>query len=164
MNMTVKTNLDLQIATDFSPCPEPAFFDALVAHLFTCAALNFTRPSASLTIRLVGQPEIQTLNATYRQKDKPTNVLSFPFEAPPIPDFDSDFLGDIVICLPVISAEATKQHKSFEAHLSHITVHGVLHLLGFDHIDETDAVEMESLEKTILASINISDPYEDKTA
>ena len=115
----------------------------------------------SLSIRIVDSEEMQSLNAQYRNKDRPTNVLSFPAEIPEpiIEQIDSLPLGDIVICAPVMQAEATEQGKLPEHHWAHLTIHGVLHLLGHDHQDNDEAEAMESLERAYLSSLGISDPY-----
>ena len=112
-----------------------------------------------LTLRFVGEEESRSLNHQYRGKDKPTNVLSFPFEAPP--GIELSLLGDLVICAPIICFEATEQHKTVPDHYAHMIVHGILHLLGFDHIDDDDAEEMETLEINILATLGINDPYQE---
>lgn len=112
-----------------------------------------------LTVRLVDNVESQTLNARYRQKDKPTNVLSFPFEVPAEITEDPDYLGDLVVCLPVVNDEAVAQGKPELHHWAHMVIHGTLHLLGYDHIEDADAEEMEALERELLATLAIPDPY-----
>lgn len=121
------------------------------------AALNNKMDQAELSIRIVDSEESQQLNSEYRGKDKPTNVLSFPFEVPD--GIELDLLGDLVICAEVVSQEAEEQKKPLFNHWAHMVVHGVLHLLGFDHINDDEAEEMEALETKILASLNIPDPY-----
>jgi probable rRNA maturation factor len=110
------------------------------------------RRSGELTVRVVGGPESRALNRRYRGKDKPTNVLSFPSDAPGV-------LGDLVICAPVVAREAREQGKAPAAHWAHMVVHGVLHLLGFDHIRPGDAKVMERRERAILARLSFPDPY-----
>ncbi|WP_223787779.1 rRNA maturation RNase YbeY [Marinicella meishanensis] len=108
-------------------------------------------------IKIVDEAESQSLNHTYRNKNRPTNVLSFPSEVPKF--VASDHLGDLAICASVVAQEAAEQGKSVADHWAHMTIHGVLHLLGFDHVDDCDAATMESLEVTILQSLNIDNPY-----
>jgi probable rRNA maturation factor len=112
-----------------------------------------------VTLRIVDLAESRQLNLDYRNKDKPTNVLSFPFEAPE--HIEMAFLGDLVVCAAVVEQEAKEQNKPVINHWAHLCVHGLLHLLGYDHIDETEAQEMEGLETAILAKLNIDDPYQD---
>jgi len=112
----------------------------------------------SLSIRLVDEAESQQLNANYRNKDYPTNVLSFPCDLPP--DVDLNLLGDLVICVQVVEREAIEQQKSIQAHWAHMVVHGCLHLLGYDHINEAEAEDMESLETAILTELGFPAPYE----
>jgi len=112
-----------------------------------------------LTIRLVDEDEGRNLNHTYRGKDYATNVLSFPADLPP--ELDLPLLGDLVVCAPVVAREATEQGKPLNAHWAHMVIHGCLHLLGYDHIDDTEADEMETLERELLAQLSIADPYLD---
>jgi len=110
------------------------------------------RARGEVTVRVVGPAESRALNRRYRKKDKPTNVLSFPYDDPGV-------LGDIVICAAVVRREAREQGKSAAAHWAHMVVHGVLHLLGFDHIRPADAKVMEGRERAILARLSFPDPY-----
>ena len=111
-----------------------------------------------LTIRLTDDEESQALNSEYRGKDKPTNVLSFPFEMPP--GIPLELLGDLIICVGVVEQEAKEQEKTTEAHWAHMVIHGCLHLLGYDHIKDDEAEEMEALEIKILGDWGIKNPYE----
>lgn len=124
------------------------------------AALEPAREVTQLTVRVVGRDEMAGLNETYRGKSGPTNVLSFPFEAPP--GVTLPLLGDIVICAAVVAGEAAEQEKTAEAHWAHIVVHGTLHLLGHDHVEPAEAEEMESLERRILAGLGYPDPYQEE--
>lgn len=110
-----------------------------------------------ITVRIVDEAESHDLNLTYRGKDKPTNVLSFPFECPD--EVELPLLGDLVICRQVVEHEAAEQGKPVEAHWAHMVVHGCLHLLGYDHIDDEEAEEMESLETEIMTSLSFAAPY-----
>ncbi|MEH6565058.1 MAG: rRNA maturation RNase YbeY [Halopseudomonas sp.] len=112
-----------------------------------------------LTIRLVDAAEGRSLNNTYRGKDYATNVLSFPADLPP--ELDLPLLGDLVVCVPVVAREAQEQGKPLNAHWAHMVIHGCLHLLGYDHIDDAEAEEMEALERELLAQLGIADPYLD---
>ncbi|CAM4479248.1 MULTISPECIES: rRNA maturation RNase YbeY [Pseudoalteromonas] len=146
--------LDLQLACEFENLPSEAQFQLWAEH-----ALTQFREEAELTIRIADEHESQELNSQYRGKDKPTNVLSFPFDAPP--GIELPLIGDLIICPQVVYQESVEQEKTFHDHFAHMVIHGCLHLLGFDHINEQDAVEMETIEKQILASLNIADPYRD---
>ncbi|MEA9392275.1 rRNA maturation RNase YbeY [Acerihabitans sp. TG2] len=115
------------------------------------------QPEAEVTIRLVDEAESHELNLTYRGKDKSTNVLSFPFEAPP--QVELPLLGDLVICRQVVEREALEQTVALDAHWAHMVVHGCLHLLGYDHILDDEAEEMEALEAEIMQSLGYPDPY-----
>ena len=112
---------------------------------------------ADLAIRLVDTKEGRALNRHYRGKDYATNVLSFPVELPE--GVVLPLLGDLVICAPVVAREALEQGKPLAAHYAHLTVHGVLHLLGLDHEDDREAEAMEQLERDILATLGLPDPY-----
>ncbi|MDY0309655.1 MAG: rRNA maturation RNase YbeY [Castellaniella sp.] len=111
----------------------------------------------ALTLRIVGAEESRTLNATWRQRDYPTNVLTFEYGADP----SGLILGDIVLCLPVLEREATEQGKPLLHHAAHLVTHGVLHALGHDHIEADEAARMEALEARILAAQGIPNPYID---
>lgn len=114
--------------------------------------------SGEVCIKIVDETESQQLNHTYRGKEQPTNVLSFPSD---VPDFvASTHLGDLAICATVVEQEATAQHKLLEHHWAHMSIHGFLHLLGYDHIEEGEADEMEALEVELLQGLGIEDPYE----
>ncbi len=113
-----------------------------------------------LSIRLVDETESGELNSTYRSKTGPTNVLSFPFDS--VIAMEPRLLGDLVICTSVVEKEAFAQNKVIQDHWAHMVVHGCLHLLGYDHIDDDEADEMEALEVIILKSLLISDPYQDQ--
>ncbi|MEN1943373.1 rRNA maturation RNase YbeY [Luteimonas sp. MJ293] len=127
------------------------------------AALAGRIREADLAIRIVDESEGRALNRHYRGKDYATNVLSFPAELPEgLPeDFHMPLLGDLVICAPVVAREAREQGKSPAAHYAHLTVHGTLHLLGWDHDDDREAEAMEQLEREILDALGIADPYLD---
>ena len=130
------------------------------------AALHSTRRAGrpSITLRIVGAAEGRKLNRQWRGKDKPTNVLSFPSGVMAMPGEDVVPLGDIVICAPVIRREAVEQGKASRAHWAHMVVHGVLHLLGYDHESGPDAAVMESLERRLLAAQGFPDPYGSEVA
>jgi probable rRNA maturation factor len=125
--------------------------------VWTAASLAPLRRSVVLSVLVVGKARSRSLNDRYRNKDKPTNVLSFA-GAGRVPD-GRHFLGELVICSPVVAQEALAQGKSLKAHWAHMTVHGVLHLLGFDHEREPDAVKMAAKELQILDRLGFSDPY-----
>ncbi len=149
--------LDVQLADDVEDSPELPD-DEQFGRWATAALLNRTEfADPELTIRLVNEDESQSLNHEYRGKGKPTNVLSFPFEAPP--QVPLELLGDLIICIQVVAREAKEQNKTCEAHWAHMVVHGCLHLLGYDHIKDDEAEEMEDLERQILASLGYPDPY-----
>ncbi|AXW87345.1 rRNA maturation RNase YbeY [Lonsdalea britannica] len=145
--------LDLQIACENSDgLPSEAHFQRWLD-----AVLPQFQAESEVTIRIVDEAESHELNHTYRGKDKPTNVLSFPFEAPP--EVELPLLGDLIICRQVVEQEAAEQEKTQEEHWAHMVVHGCLHLLGYDHIEDSEAEEMESLETEIMQGMGFADPY-----
>ncbi|MBB1382633.1 rRNA maturation RNase YbeY [Shewanella sp. SR41-2] len=150
----ISLDLDLQIAVDNPRLPTQAEFETWVR-----AAIGQTMPVVELTIRIVDIAESQQLNSTYRGKDKPTNVLSFPFEAPP--EVELPLLGDLVICAPVVEQEAIEQNKPLIAHWAHMVIHGSLHLLGYDHIIDEEVDEMESLETLLVEGLGFDNPYKE---
>ena len=121
-------------------------------------ALATRRAHAALTVRIVDIPESAALNAAWRQRSGPTNVLSFPVSG--LEQIAPELLGDIVICAPLVIAEATAQGKLLDAHWAHLVIHGVLHLLGFNHVEEPQARAMEALECELLTALGFPDPYQ----
>jgi len=154
----MELHLDLQVALDTSgyALPGEAQIRAWVA-----AALAARMPEAELTIRIVDEVESEQLNQQYRHKSGPTNVLSFPFETD-LP-MEIPLLGDIVICAPVVVREALEQHKDLSSHWAHMVLHGTLHLLGYDHISDSDADKMEQTEIQLMQQLGFSNPYEVNT-
>jgi probable rRNA maturation factor len=144
--------LDLQLASTASDLPT----ESQIQQWLDAAILPF-QAEAEVTVRIVDESESQQLNFDYREKDKPTNVLSFPFQCPP--GIELPLLGDLVICAGVVAQEAKEQQKTLTAHWAHMVVHGSLHLLGFDHINDADALTMEAEEIQILAELGFADPY-----
>jgi probable rRNA maturation factor len=147
--MTIE--VDVQNATAFEPLPDDAQFS-----LWVETALR-GQSEVELTLRRVDREESRKLNSRYRGKDQPTNVLSFPAEFPA--GLDLPLLGDIVICAPLVGEESEAQNKPLPAHWAHLVIHGVLHLLGHDHQDQREAVEMEAIEVELLASLGFGNPY-----
>jgi probable rRNA maturation factor len=152
------TRVDVQIASDAPGIPSPDEIRRWVEH---AASTEVRVPDAEIAVRVVDEREMQTLNRDYRDQDKPTNVLSFPAgDVDGLPAGAPHLLGDIVVCAAVVAREAAEQGKRPSDHWGHMLVHGVLHLLGHDHMNEAEAEAMESLERTILADLGIADPYE----
>ncbi len=149
----MKLILDLQIACD-NEDNLPLLQDM---QAWLEVATHGHREEAEITVRIVDIAESHRLNLEYRGMDKPTNVLSFPFEAPP--GIELPLLGDLVICKQVVEAEAKQQDKSLTAHWAHMLVHGSLHLLGYDHMNDQEATEMESLETKLMNQLGFPDPY-----
>jgi probable rRNA maturation factor len=147
----VTIELEIQNVTSFRPVPGDEQF-----RLWVEAALQGAT-EAVLTLRLVDDGESRKLNERYRGKNRPTNVLSFPADLPE--ELGIPLLGDIVICAPLVGAEAEAQQKPVQSHWAHLTIHGVLHLLGYDHQEKKAAEEMEALEADLLHSLGIRNPY-----
>ena len=148
--------LDFQIVSQSKQLPDQDQFQYWVD-----AVLKDESQDSELVIRIVDEAEMTQFNEQYRDKKGSTNILSFPFEAPE--GVDSNLLGDLLVCAPVVEKEAQQQHKELDHHWAHMIVHGVLHLLGYDHVDDQDAEEMEALEVKILKTIKIKNPYEEKS-
>ena len=146
--------LELQIATEAKTLPHPSQFREWVS-----VALWNRIDTAELTIRIVDEVEAAQLNEDYRGKKGPTNVLSFPYE--PMPGVLSRSLGDIVICAPLVGQEAEQKNKPLLDYWAHIVVHGTLHLLGYNHEEDEEAIEMQSLETEILLQLGFLPPYGD---
>lgn len=144
--------VDVQIAAPAEGLPDPDSVRRWVA-----AALGGRGEPVELTVRIVDAEEGRALNAAYRGRDAPTNVLSFPYE--PVPGVPVALLGDIVLCAPVVAREAREQGKDLGAHYAHLVVHGTLHLLGHDHQEAAEAAAMEALEARILRGLGYADPY-----
>ena len=163
LNAPANVQIDLQVAID-SAAPQ-WLPDAEAIQMWAGAAVKQAGMDQSeklLTVRIVEVDEITQLNEQYRQKTGATNVLSFPFEWPPeVPEEARDgSLGDLVICAAVVEAEAGAQNKSPEAHWAHMIVHGTFHLLGYDHLTDDEAQQMEKKEITVLNSFGYANPYE----
>lgn len=153
--MTKTIEIDVENASSGDNVPGPMQFQGWLT-----PALR-DRGGASLSIRIVDEAEMQALNARYRGKDKPTNVLSFPADLPEAlkGQISPEPLGDIVLCAAVIRDEASEQGKPAEDHWAHLAIHGLLHLFGHDHQDDDEAQAMEALEIRFLSELGIADPY-----
>lgn len=149
--MTITVDVDNASTSD--EVPDPSAIQRWVA-----AALAGQREEAELAVRIVDEAESAELNGLYRHQAGATNVLSFPADLPD--EIDIPLLGDLVICAPVVSREAVEQDKLPEAHWAHMLVHGTLHLLGHDHIDDAEADLMEALETRIITALGFPPPYE----
>lgn len=147
-------------------CQNPNSFESVPNQTdcqnWVAAAIQDLNQDLSIVIRFVDAEESQNLNSSYRQKDAPTNVLSFSFEMPDIPGplVEPKHLGDLVLCEPVVLREAKNQNKDILQHWSHLIIHGTLHLQGYDHIKSSEAEVMESLEIKILDSLGFDNPYD----
>lgn len=155
------SSIEIQFADESADVPEPPDLRAWAEAARAAIAESGTDPDAGLTIRVVGEEEGRELNRGFRGHDYPTNVLSFPFgEVEPEALAEAGaYLGDLVICAPVVRREAREQGKPLSAHWTHMVVHGALHLAGYDHQDEDEAMDMEAQERRILAGVGLPDPY-----
>lgn len=144
----------IEIQTVFESAGQP---DQHQIQLWIDTALDDCDQDTEIVVRIVDEQESAELNEQYRHKPGPTNILSFPADLPE--GIELDLLGDLVICAPVMEKEALEQNKILAHHWAHIIVHGVLHLLGYDHLDETQAELMESKEIVILNKLHINNPY-----
>ena len=146
--------VEVQVACDGDRLPT-------VQHLTEWAQAAWQDPArdAEVVIRLTDELESRRLNREYRGKDRPTNVLSFPYD--PLPGVVLDHIGDLVVCAPVVEGEARAQGKRAEAHWAHMVVHGMLHLQGYDHATDRQALQMERLETDILTGLGFPAPYAD---
>jgi probable rRNA maturation factor len=154
-----ETIVDVQLA-----CDDPDIPDAEKIREWVVSAIAAADAAAmgrsEVSVRVVDVEEMQTLNREYRDKDEPTNVLSFPAgEITGLPDEEGGVLGDVVICAAIVRDEAVEQNKALADHWRHMLVHGTLHLLGYDHMTDAEATEMEGLEVRILTSLGVADPY-----
>jgi len=145
--------VDLQNDAALASVPRKQQFQKWVA-----AALQESHSELEQTIRIVDETESRDLNSRFRDKDNATNVLAFPSDSDLL---DYDCLGDLVICAPILVAEATTQGKPVEAHWAHLVVHGMLHLQGFDHNKDDETAQMEALEIKILIILGYTNPYND---
>ena len=154
MSATIDITVSEGVEASDDDVPEPELL-----HTWAAAAYLGNGPAVASMLVTTAE-EIRQLNKQYRNKDEPTNVLSFPMQAPE--EVDLNLLGDIALCASVINREAGQQSKSENSHWAHMVVHGMLHLQGFDHIQDEDAEEMEQLEIAILNKLGFDDPYESR--
>jgi probable rRNA maturation factor len=151
-----RRELDVQRIVDIASIPSDTELQSWVE-----LALQDYSPDAEVLIRIVDSDEISALNQQYRHKQGATNILSFPIEIPEGVE-DIDLLGDLVVCPSVLEQEALSQEKELKNHWAHIIIHGILHLLGYDHVEESDADEMEAKEILMLQKIHINNPYQEQ--
>jgi probable rRNA maturation factor len=159
---TEQAQVTLQLAVNMAGVPDAEAFRHWVNYALICAGHPLPENSC-VAIKIIDEVESATLNSNYRDVAKPTNVLAFPADNDhyPLGDMAEVELGDLAICAAVVLAEAREQSKSIEAHFAHMTVHGSLHLLGYDHMTEQEASEMELLEKQVMDKLGFPDPYRD---
>lgn len=146
----MSVDLTIQQQQDFLNLPSDEQLQCFINEAY----LN-PESETEITLRIVDEAESQSLNYEFRNKDKPTNVLAFPYDM-------SGYLGDLVVCAPVVSNEAQEQDKELVAHWAHLLIHGTLHLQGYDHMDESERLVMEALEIKLLKQLGFPNPYEDE--
>jgi probable rRNA maturation factor len=150
-------SVDVQIATDAAGIPSRTVIRNWVQRAVDVADSG---RDVDVSVRIVDEEEMRALNRNYRDQDKSTNVLAFPAgDAGFVPPGERPLLGDIVVCADIVAREADEQGKPLDHHWGHMLVHGTLHLLGHDHISDREAEAMEALERRVLASLGIADPY-----
>lgn len=147
--------VDVQLATPGAGIPSQAQF-----RQWARRAWLDPDAQAEVVVRITSESESRRLNQEFRGKDRPTNVLSFPYE--PLPELGLYHVGDLVLCAPIVAREAAEQGKPEPAHWAHMVVHGILHLQGYDHIEQAEALKMESLEAEFLNELGFADPYADE--
>lgn len=164
--MSQDSPIEIQMAAESAEVPDPADLRAWARAALAAIVDPEVSAEPGLTVRVVDEGEARTLNRDFRGRDYATNVLSFPFaDLPPeaLAEMDSMYLGDLAICAPVVAREAAEQGKTAPAHWAHMVVHGVLHLAGHDHQNDTEAAAMEQLERRVLADLGYPDPYTETT-
>src|SRR5690606_9113332 len=149
--ITMSYRVDIEIASHSTQLPAADDIETWIAAALD-GALEACGSEREISVYIVDEEESQALNLQYRQQNKPTNVLSFPADIPE--EVGIPLLGDLVICAPVVEREAAEQDKTLAAHWAHMFVHGTLHLLGYDHVDDAEAEAMEALETTILTKLH----------
>jgi probable rRNA maturation factor len=164
MRKAQTAQIDIQIATARRGVPHARSLRAWATTALLNSGSGLEPNACNLTLRIVGNAESRKLNRQWRGKDKPTNVLSFPYSetlaSSQLPVAGRPSFGDLAICAPVVAREAREQGKPLSAHWAHMVVHGVLHLLGYDHVAARDAKRMEALEVEILRRFGFADPYQ----
>ncbi|PMB54266.1 rRNA maturation RNase YbeY [Coxiella endosymbiont of Rhipicephalus microplus] len=158
-NKRRKLYIEVQNSTQFSSLPTFLQLQKWVNTTFQFVPVMLNKNLSELIIRFIDREESRELNETYRHQKGPTNILSFSEDT--ILGLPVNSLGDLAICAPIVAEEAESQNKSLEAHFSHLVIHGVLHLLGYDHIETQEAAKMEELEINILSQLGYKDPYKD---
>lgn len=150
----------INVSVDFATtceCPTAQEIQSWITTALSHPQIARSHANATIAVRIVDEDEMRHMNTQYRQKNKPTNVLSFPCQLPD--NLKGDQLGDILICAPVVAHEANTQHKLLHTHWAHMVIHGVLHLLGYDHEENAQAEKMEAIEIHLLQQLGFPNPY-----